>query len=207
MLSVMYRAATHPSRECAPVKIQCISFFFLFKFMMVNFALHCNMPPCLWFLSFCITFHALRLLIFPSGSNIRSWGTMGNTSDRVAGDRHGAKAHRSDSGGHKDHEPSSKMVDSTDDPNIFNTHGPESKVLLSFWPLTHTWSLVGDHVAYWWDAFQASGEKEFTPDLENLVKTGPQARPTVIRWAGGGKEVYISGSFNNWSTKIPLNKR
>lgn len=39
------------------------------------------------------------------------------------------------------------------------------------------------------------------------MKTGPQARPTVIRWAGGGKEVYISGSFNNWSTKIPLNKR
>ena len=56
---------------------------------------------------------------------------MGNTSDRVSGDRHGAKAHRSDSSGsHKDHEPSSKMVDSTDDPNIFNTHGPESKVLL-----------------------------------------------------------------------------
>lgn len=55
---------------------------------------------------------------------------MGNTSDRVAADRHGAKAHRSDSSGHKDHEPSSKMVDSTDDPNIFNTYGPESKVLL-----------------------------------------------------------------------------
>lgn len=53
---------------------------------------------------------------------------MGNTSDRVSADRHGAKAHRSDSSGHKDHEPSSKMVDSTDDPNIFNTHGPESKV-------------------------------------------------------------------------------
>lgn len=56
---------------------------------------------------------------------------MGNTSDRVSGDRHGAKAHRSDSSGsQKDQEPSSKMVDSTDDPNIFNTHGPESKVLL-----------------------------------------------------------------------------
>lgn len=56
---------------------------------------------------------------------------MGNTSDRVAGDRHGAKTHRSDSSGsHKDQEPSSKMVDSTDDPNIFNTHGPESKVPL-----------------------------------------------------------------------------
>lgn len=52
---------------------------------------------------------------------------MGNTSDRIAGDRHGPKAHRADSGAHKDHEPS-KMVDSTDDPNIFNTHGPEVKV-------------------------------------------------------------------------------
>ena len=48
---------------------------------------------------------------------------MGNTGDRMSGDRHGAKAHRSDSrGSDKDHEPS-KMVDSTDDPNIFNTHG------------------------------------------------------------------------------------
>lgn len=47
--------------------------------------------------------------------------SMGNTSDRMSGERHGAKAHRSDSGGdHKDLEPS-KMVDSTDDPNIFNT--------------------------------------------------------------------------------------
>lgn len=54
---------------------------------------------------------------------------------------------------------------------------------------------------------QASGEKGFTPDPDDLVKTGPQARPTVIRWAGAGKEVYISGSFNNWSSKIPLNKR
>ncbi|XP_061550974.1 5'-AMP-activated protein kinase subunit beta-2 isoform X2 [Phycodurus eques] len=105
---------------------------------------------------------------------------MGNTSDRVSADRHGGKAHRSDSGGgHKDHEPSSKMADSTDDPNIFSTRGLESKV---------------------------SGEKEFPSDLDDLVKTVPQARPTVIRWAGGGKEVYIAGSFNNWSTKIPLNK-
>lgn len=54
---------------------------------------------------------------------------MGNTSDRVSGDRHGNKAHRSDSSGsHKDQEHSTKMVDSTDDPNIFNTYGPESKV-------------------------------------------------------------------------------
>ncbi|XP_010886499.1 5'-AMP-activated protein kinase subunit beta-2 isoform X2 [Esox lucius] len=103
---------------------------------------------------------------------------MGNTGDRMSGDRHGTKAHRSDSrGSDKDHEPS-KMVDSTDDPNIFNTHGLEpSKV----------------------------SDKE-EPDLDDLVKTGPQSRPTVIRWAGGGKEVYIAGSFNNWGHKIPLNK-
>uniref|UniRef100_A0A673YVS0 Protein kinase AMP-activated non-catalytic subunit beta 2 n=1 Tax=Salmo trutta TaxID=8032 RepID=A0A673YVS0_SALTR len=103
---------------------------------------------------------------------------MGNTGDRMSGDRHGAKAHRSDSrGSDKDHEPS-KMVDSTDDPNIFNTHGLGSS--------------------------KASDKEE--PDLDDLVKTGPQSRPTVIRWAGGGKEVYIAGSFNNWGNKIPLNK-
>lgn len=63
---------------------------------------------------------------------------MGNTSDRVSADRHGAKAQRSDSSGsQKDQETSSKMVDSTDDPNIFNTHG--TKVLqeeyrnMSYW--------------------------------------------------------------------------
>ncbi|KAF2077939.1 hypothetical protein CYY_000740 [Polysphondylium violaceum] len=28
--------------------------------------------------------------------------------------------------------------------------------------------------------------------------------PTVFTWTGGGKEVYISGSFNNWKEKIPL---
>lgn len=66
---------------------------------------------------------------------------MGNTSDRVSADRHGSKAHRSDSGGsHKDPEPSSKMVDSTDDPNIFNTHGLESKVQYSRSPLK--WHLL-----------------------------------------------------------------
>uniref|UniRef100_A0A672LDW2 Association with the SNF1 complex (ASC) domain-containing protein n=1 Tax=Sinocyclocheilus grahami TaxID=75366 RepID=A0A672LDW2_SINGR len=51
----------------------------------------------------------------------------------------------------------------------------------------------------------AAGEKDLAPDLEDM-KTGRQARPTVIRWAGGGKEVCITGSFNNWSSKIPMNK-
>ncbi|OQV11526.1 5'-AMP-activated protein kinase subunit beta-1 [Hypsibius exemplaris] len=30
--------------------------------------------------------------------------------------------------------------------------------------------------------------------------------PTVFRYKGQGKQVYIAGSFNNWKTKIPLTK-
>ena len=28
--------------------------------------------------------------------------------------------------------------------------------------------------------------------------------PTVIRWDGGGKEVFVTGSFSAWKTRIPL---
>ena len=31
--------------------------------------------------------------------------------------------------------------------------------------------------------------------------------PTVFKWEGGGKEVHLAGSFNNWKNKIPLAKR
>ncbi|KAF6041527.1 PRKAB2 [Bugula neritina] len=30
--------------------------------------------------------------------------------------------------------------------------------------------------------------------------------PAVIKWDKGGKEIFVSGSFNNWETKIPLVK-
>uniref|UniRef100_A0A1I8IG12 5'-AMP-activated protein kinase subunit beta-1 n=1 Tax=Macrostomum lignano TaxID=282301 RepID=A0A1I8IG12_9PLAT len=30
--------------------------------------------------------------------------------------------------------------------------------------------------------------------------------PTVFKWSGAGKEVFLSGSFNNWQAKIPLVK-
>ncbi|MCJ8750327.1 hypothetical protein PDJAM_G00262190, partial [Pangasius djambal] len=30
--------------------------------------------------------------------------------------------------------------------------------------------------------------------------------PTVFEWSGPAKDVYLSGSFNNWTTKIPLTK-
>ncbi|XP_072170639.1 5'-AMP-activated protein kinase subunit beta-2-like [Diadema setosum] len=34
----------------------------------------------------------------------------------------------------------------------------------------------------------------------------PNALPVVFRWEGGGKNVAIAGSFNNWRTKIPMIK-
>uniref|UniRef100_A0A0X3PWS3 5'-AMP-activated protein kinase subunit beta-1 n=1 Tax=Schistocephalus solidus TaxID=70667 RepID=A0A0X3PWS3_SCHSO len=30
--------------------------------------------------------------------------------------------------------------------------------------------------------------------------------PTVFKWEGGGKDVYISGTFNGWKSKIPMVK-
>lgn len=107
---------------------------------------------------------------------------MGNTtSDRVSGERHGAKAARAEgAGGHGPSKEHKIMVGSTDDPSVFSL--PDSKL---------------------------PGDKEFVSwqqDLEDSVKPAQQARPTVIRWSEGGKEVFISGSFNNWSAKIPLIK-
>ncbi|XP_064600115.1 5'-AMP-activated protein kinase subunit beta-2-like isoform X2 [Liolophura sinensis] len=45
----------------------------------------------------------------------------------------------------------------------------------------------------------------------NTLSPGPTPMtsknlPTVFKWDGGGKEVAIGGSFNNWKTKIPLVK-
>ncbi|XP_014318996.2 5'-AMP-activated protein kinase subunit beta-2 [Myotis lucifugus] len=66
-------------------------------------------------------------------------------------------------------------------------------------------SFEDDQEAVW----KLPGDKEFVSwqqDLEDSVKPTQQARPTVIRWSEGGKEVFISGSFNNWSAKIPMIK-
>lgn len=34
----------------------------------------------------------------------------------------------------------------------------------------------------------------------------PKVLPTVFKWDGGGKNVYITGTFSNWKT-IPMVKR
>jgi len=31
--------------------------------------------------------------------------------------------------------------------------------------------------------------------------------PVVFHWEYGGKHVYLSGSFNNWKTKVPMTYR
>jgi len=31
--------------------------------------------------------------------------------------------------------------------------------------------------------------------------------PTVFRWGGHGKHIFVSGSFDNWESKIPLVRR
>lgn len=50
---------------------------------------------------------------------------------------------------------------------------------------------------------QDDGGTGFIPELiENVKKK--MTVPVVFRWEYGGKEVYISGSFNEWKSRIPM---
>lgn len=107
---------------------------------------------------------------------------MGNSSSDRGG---GAQGERSPS--HRDGQPGGKdarpklLLDSTEDAYMFPRE----------------------------DAKAQSEMQEFLDwqrDLESFAKGPRQARPTVFRWTGAAKEVYVSGSFNNWVSKIPLNK-
>ncbi|XP_055979809.1 5'-AMP-activated protein kinase subunit beta-2 isoform X1 [Sorex fumeus] len=102
---------------------------------------------------------------------------MGNTASERAGERHGRAARAEGAGGAGPAKEHRILVGSTDDPGVFSL--PDAKL-----PEDVSWQ----------------------QDLEDAVKPSQQARPTVIRWSEGGKEVFISGSFNNWSAKIPLIK-
>lgn len=104
---------------------------------------------------------------------------MGNTSSERAAMGQGEKAQRRDSRGTKEGERPKILMDSPEDADIF--HGEDMKAPL---------------------------EKEeflaWQQDLEADDKGPTLDRPTVFRWTGDGKEVYLSGSFNNWANKIPL---
>ncbi|XP_051906283.1 5'-AMP-activated protein kinase subunit beta-1a isoform X3 [Hippocampus zosterae] len=104
---------------------------------------------------------------------------MGNTSSERAAMGHGDKIQRRDSRGTKDGERPKILMDSPEDADIF--HSEDLKAPL---------------------------EKEeflaWRQDLDVEDKDPTLDRPTVFRWKGDGKEVYLSGSFNNWANKIPL---
>ena len=43
-------------------------------------------------------------------------------------------------------------------------------------------------------------------DLANLTGFDDDMVPTVFRWEHGGRQVYITGTFNNWSRQIPMHR-
>ena len=51
------------------------------------------------------------------------------------------------------------------------------------------------------------GGEGYVPTDEDILINRKQTVPVVFRWEYGGKEVYISGSFNDWKTRIPLTMR
>ncbi|VEL16506.1 unnamed protein product, partial [Protopolystoma xenopodis] len=52
--------------------------------------------------------------------------------------------------------------------------------------------------------YVGGGGSTEVPASEDISE--PSALPTVFTWEGGGKEVYISGTFNGWKAKIPMVK-
>lgn len=48
---------------------------------------------------------------------------------------------------------------------------------------------------------------EYEDDL--MEPEPPQKRtvPTVFQWENGGREVLLTGSFNDWKTRIPMSQR
>ncbi|XP_033115845.1 5'-AMP-activated protein kinase subunit beta-2-like [Anneissia japonica] len=64
--------------------------------------------------------------------------------------------------------------------------------------------------------YQSSSFKDFSskpgysrPRASTIVEqpvVNLKALPTVFHWNGGGKNVFLSGSFNQWKSKIPMSK-
>jgi 5'-AMP-activated protein kinase regulatory beta subunit len=60
----------------------------------------------------------------------------------------------------------------------------------------------------------SSGTVDFSHSILNpshednfgAEENSPKVLPTVFKWDGGGKQVYITGTFSNWKT-IPMVKR
>lgn len=119
---------------------------------------------------------------------------------------HGEKAQRRDSRGTKEGERPKILMDSPEDADIF--HGDDIKVKITTQEVAIFFVYNELRVL---SLFQAPLEKEefleWQQDLEADDKAPTLDRPTVFRWTGECKEVYLSGSFNNWANKIPLIRR
>ena len=50
----------------------------------------------------------------------------------------------------------------------------------------------------------SSGSSSSNPALENWLDD--DTVPTVFRWEHGGRQVYITGTFNGWSRQIPMHR-
>lgn len=48
---------------------------------------------------------------------------------------------------------------------------------------------------------------DFDDDLMEPEPPLKRTVPTVFGWEHGGREVLLSGSFNDWKTRIPMNLR
>lgn len=48
---------------------------------------------------------------------------------------------------------------------------------------------------------------ELPSDVEMTPTESKKLLPTVFRWNGGGHEIYVSGTFDNWQKKIPMARR
>jgi hypothetical protein len=46
-----------------------------------------------------------------------------------------------------------------------------------------------------------------TSTIASGIDINVRKLPTVFRWSGAGTNVFVSGSFDGWKTKIPLVRR
>ncbi|KAG7480609.1 hypothetical protein MATL_G00057940 [Megalops atlanticus] len=128
-----------------------------------------------------LTLIALQLFNAAKHKNALTNGEMGNTSSERAGMGQGEKAHRRDSRGAKEGDRPKILMDSSEDADIFHAEDIKAPV-------------EKDEFLAW------------RQDLEANDKGPTQARPTVFRWKGAGKDIFLAGSFNNWANKIPLTR-
>jgi 5'-AMP-activated protein kinase regulatory beta subunit len=53
---------------------------------------------------------------------------------------------------------------------------------------------------------QSSSKQSLELNLASLAAADDDTVPTVFRWEHGGRQVYITGTFNGWSRQIPMHR-